>query len=188
MPIVAILDACVLYPAPLRDLLLSLAQTGVYLPKWTTQIHREWTQSVLRRRPDISQNALDRTIELMNRSVEECLIDDYEGLIDLFQLPDPDDRHILAAAIHGQAQVIVTRNIRDFPSRVLSKYGVTAKKPDDFLSELFDLNFLEFCSAVFEQRQRLKNPHYSQAQLLEIFEKQGLSMTVKKLTKFIDLI
>ena len=94
-----VLDACVLYPAPLRDLLLWLAVTGLYRPRWTEAIHGEWMESLLRERPDLARNRLKRTRDLMNQAVPDCLVLGYEGLIVSLFLPDPDDRHVLAAAI-----------------------------------------------------------------------------------------
>ena len=92
-------DRCVLYPAPLRDLLMQLALTDLYRARWTEKIHEEWMRNVLKNRPDLSKEQLERTKSLMNRSVRDCLIEGYEFIIPSLDLPDPDDRHILAAAI-----------------------------------------------------------------------------------------
>jgi hypothetical protein len=100
----AIFDACVLYPAPLRDLLLSLAQTELFRARWTNDIHEEWIRSVLKDRPDLAPN-LQRTRELMDTAVPDCLVTGYQSLIDSLKLPDPQDRHVLAAAIVGRASV-----------------------------------------------------------------------------------
>ena len=113
-----ILDACVLYPAPLRDLLLSVAANDLYRAHWTQEIHNEWTRNLLLNRPDLSADQLKRTVEMMNQAFPDSLVEDYEKLIDSVVLPDPQDRHILAAAIKCQANVIVTNNIRDFPREI----------------------------------------------------------------------
>jgi hypothetical protein len=73
----AILDACVLYPAPLRDLLLSLAQSGLYHARWTNQIQDEWVRNLLINRPDLKAEDLARTCQAMNASVLDCLIENY---------------------------------------------------------------------------------------------------------------
>lgn len=104
---VALYDACVLYPAPLRDLLLRLALTDLFRARWTAEIHQEWMRSVLNNRHDLKPEQLQRTRELMDASVPDCLVVGYEGLITNLSLPDPDDRHVLAAAIHCHAGVIV---------------------------------------------------------------------------------
>lgn len=108
-------DSCVLYPAPLRDLLMHLAVTNLYQAKWTDAIHDEWTRNVLKDRPDLRPEQLQRTRELMNAHVLDCLVTGYESLINGLSLPDQDDRHVLAAAIHAGADLIVTFNLKDFP-------------------------------------------------------------------------
>src|SRR5436309_15327350 len=117
-----ILDACVLYPAPLRDLLLWLALLGLYRPRWTEMIHDEWMRSLLKERPDLTRDRLERTRDLMDKAVPDCLVAGYEGLIAGITLPDPDDRHVLAAAIHGNAEIIVTYNLKDFPTDTLADH------------------------------------------------------------------
>jgi len=126
---IAVYDACVLYPAPLRDLLLRLALADLFRVRWTDRIHEEWIRSVLAQRPDLLPEQLGRTRDLMDRAVPDCLVTGYEGLIDTLDLPDLDDRHVLAAAIRSQAGVIVTYNLRDFPSAVLMPHGVEAQHP-----------------------------------------------------------
>lgn len=184
----ALFDACVLFPAPLRDLLLSLATKEQFRARWTSAIHDEWTRNVLAQRHDISPEKLQRTVDLMNEAVPDCLVENYEGLIDALDLPDPDDRHVLAAAIKCQADVIVTNNLKDFPPKVLSPYDIEAQTPDIFLGHLFDLNPTSFCSAVRQQRERLNNPPYTAEQLLGVFYNQGLPLTVNKLREVIDLL
>src|SRR3954464_11109127 len=105
----------VLYPAPLRGLLMQLAVADLFQARWTDEIHDEWIRNVLSDRPDIRPESQARCRELMNRHVPDCLVVGYETLIPTLVLPDPDDRHVLAAAIHAQAEVIVTFNLRDFP-------------------------------------------------------------------------
>jgi len=184
----AVFDACVLYPAPLRDLLLRVATTDQFRARWTEKIHQEWTQNLLANRQDITNAQLQRTVELMNKAVPDCLVENYEDLIDSLELPDPNDRHVLAAAIKCQADVIVTSNVRDFPEDILQKYHIDVQSPDVFLSHLFDLNSTAFCSAVRQQRASLKNPSYTAAELLETFYNQGLPLTVNKLKEVIDLL
>jgi hypothetical protein len=99
----AVLDACVLYPAPLRDLLMSLAVEGMYGARWTAQVHDEWVRNLIAKRPDLDKQKLLRTAALMNEAVEDALVENYQYLIPALDLPDPDDRHVLAAAIVGHA-------------------------------------------------------------------------------------
>lgn len=110
-----IYDACVLYPAPLRDLLMRLALTDLYRARWTDMIHDEWTRNVLKQWPDLKAEDLERTRSLMNAHVRDSLVTGFEHLIPSVELPDADDRHVVAAAIHGGASLIVTFNLKDFP-------------------------------------------------------------------------
>lgn len=184
----AIFDACVLYPAPLRDLLMHLALTDLFRAKWTNAIHEEWISSVLRNRPDLSRQQLERTRQLMNAHVRDCLVTDFEDLIPVLSLPDPDDRHVLAAAIRSRADVIVTFNLSDFPSRTLKKWGIEAQHPDDFINHLLDLDTELVCAAARTQRKSLKNPPLSVDDFLDRLEWQGLTQTVGELRRFAKMI
>ena len=138
----AIYDACVLYPAPLRDLLMQLALSDLYQARWTEKIHEEWMRNVLENRPDLSEEQLTRTKNFMDRSVRDCLIEGYEFIIPSLNLPDPDDRHILAAAIKGQADIIVTMNLKDFPNSILGEYEIQAQHPDIFIQSISNMSSL----------------------------------------------
>lgn len=177
----AVYDACVLYPAPLRDLLMQLALMDLFKARWTDQIHEEWIRNVLANRPDLSLDQLTRTKNLMNRHVRDCLVTEYEWLIPSLNLPDPDDRHVLAAAIATQADVIVTMNLKDFPQSVLDTYNIEAQHPDAFIADLIDLSPQTVVSAVQTCRKRLKNPPKSLEEYLEILWQQELKTTVSML-------
>lgn len=184
----AIYDASVLYPAPLRDLLLHLALTDLFRARWTARIHREWTEALLRDRPDLSREKLVRTRQLMDASVPDCLVAGYEDLIAGLQLPDPDDRHVLAAAIRVGADVIVTANLKHFPSSSLADYGIDAQHPDQFVRHLVDLAPGPVCVAVKTHRLGLRNPPKTIAQYLETLERQALPETVAALRELEDLL
>lgn len=184
----ALYDSCVLYPAPLRDLLMNLAITDMYCAKWTNEIHEEWITGVLSNRKDLNRNFLERTRDKMNSCVRDCLVDNYQYLIPTLPLPDSNDRHILAAAIHSTSSVIVTYNLKDFPKRIVNKYGIEAQHPDEFVMNLFDLSFESVCLAVRRHRASLKNPPKNKEQYLATLEKQLLKNTVKKLQEFLDIL
>ncbi len=120
---------CRLYPAPLRDFLLNLAVPGFFRARWTDEIHDERISNLLERRPDLNLEKLTRTRNLMNTAVQDCLITGYQSLIPGLSLPDENDRHVLAAAIHAGADVIVTFNKKDFPEAYLSQFGIAAQRP-----------------------------------------------------------
>jgi predicted nucleic acid-binding protein len=181
-------DANVLYPAPLRDLLIRLAQAGLVRARWTEAIHDEWIQNVLQHNPQLSSQRLTRTRRLMNEALRDCLVTEYEDLIDSLTLPDPDDRHVLAAAIRADAEVIVTYNLKDFPAETLARFDVEAWHPDDFLRVLLDAAPSVVCAAVKRQRESLRNPPKSVEELLTTLESQGLPQAVARLRPFADLL
>jgi hypothetical protein len=161
-----VLDSCVLYPAQLRDTLITVAGTGLYRARWTRAIHDEWIAAVLRDRPDLSRERLERTRELMDRAVLDCLVTGYEPLIPSLQLPDESDRHVLAAAIRANAGAIVTFNLRDFPAGKLEPYGIEALHPDEFMLAQVDLNADAVLKAMGQQRGSLVKPSLTPEQFL----------------------
>jgi predicted nucleic acid-binding protein len=167
-------DACVLYSAPLRDLLMRLALTDLYRARWSDQIHEEWTTAVLRNRSDLSRAQLERTRSLMNAHVRDALVDGYQPLIPALELPDPDDRHVLAAAIKCGADLIVTFNLDDFPDEVLASYGLGACHPDPFLVDQLNLDAERVFMARRQHRASLKNPAKTVEEYLTTPEEQGL--------------
>ena len=184
----ALFDANVLYPAPMRDILLQLAAMDLFRAKWTVDIHREWIESLLRNEPHRDRAALERTRDRMDAKTRDCLVTGYESLLPSLQLPDPDDRHVLAAAIVARCDVIVTLNIRDFPEGVLVPYGIETQHPDDFLCNHLNLAPGLFCAAVRKIRARLKKPPYSAKEYLMILTRQGLVATASELEQFLELI
>lgn len=181
MAFVVVYDACVLYPAPLRDLLLRVARTGLVRARWSDAILDECFRSILENRPELKPEALDRTRALMKLAVPDCIVDGYEDLVGGLALPDPDDRHVLAAAIRAGAQIIVTFNLKDFPEEALAAYGIETKHPDEFVIDQIDLAPGAVVNVVVEQSQTLKNPPRSVAELLDTLRDCGLIQSVAKL-------
>lgn len=186
MAFVALYDACVLYPAPLRDLLIHLARTDTFRARWTDRIHDEWIRSLQAKRPELTADQLARTRQLMDRAVPDCLVSGYEHLEAGLQLPDADDHHVLAAAICGRADVIVTYNLKDFPVDVLRPKGIEAQHPDEFVRHLLDLHPGAVLAAVRAQRESLKNPPRTARELLNTFQELGLALTVAALEQMIE--
>lgn len=180
----ALYDACVLYPAPVRDVLMHLALADIYHARWTNAIHDEWIRSVLKNRSDLTRAQLERTRDLMNAHARDALIHGFEDLISPLSLPDPDDRHVLAAAIRGRADVIVTYNTKDFPAETAVSYGIEIQHPDEFLIHVFDLAPGAVLEALQRLRQSLKNPPVAIEQYLIRLEQHELSGFVAKLKEF----
>jgi len=171
-------DANVFYPASLRDFLMRLAEDAVLRARWTSQVQDEWVSALLGDRPDLKRSQLERTVRLMNSAVFDCLVEGYEDLIPTLTLPDPDDRHILAAAIRCRADVIVTSNLQDFPDSELGKYKIRAQHPDDFILGLMRRDLDLAVKAAREQRASLKRPPKTVDEYLATLKRNGLVQVV----------
>lgn len=179
---VVVYDACVLYPAPLRDLLLQLATTGLFQARWSDAIHDECVRNVLKDRPDLTRDQLRRTRMLMDRTAPDSLVRGFEPLISTVHRDiDAKDRHVVAAALHSGAGVIVTFNLADFPSEALRTYDMEAKHPDDFLMHLEDISPGIIAQAAKIVRARLKTPPVSAADYIGTIRRQGLPATAATL-------
>ena len=121
---------------------------------------------------------------LMDLHASDALVTGFEDLIEGVQLPDPDDRHVLAAAIRGKADVIVTANLRDFPADVLGQFGIEPQHPDEFIVSLLDLAPELVAAAARDHRESLKNPPKTIEQYLAALEGQGLKETVAILRRY----
>ena len=187
-PFTVIYDANVLYPAPLRDLLMHLALTGVYRARWSALIHEEWKRNLLKNRQDITREQVDKTSLLMDKAIPDALVSNYEPLIEGLDLPDKDDRHVLAAAIKCNASAIVTFNLKDFPASVLEPLDREPIHPDSFIADLWDLDKAAVIKAAHEHRASLKNPPYSVNGYLDRLLNQSLPETVNYLSEFSMLI
>lgn len=180
----ALLDASVLYSAPLRDLLLELAVSDLYRAKWSNEINDEWINALLSNRSDLTREQLERTRDLMNAHVRDALVEGYEDLVEIVRLPDPDDRHVVAAAIKGRADMVVTVNVRDFPANLLERWDLEVQHPDEFLQHHFQLSPSTFLAAARTVRLRLKQPPVAIDEYLQTLEANGLVATVGELTPF----
>jgi hypothetical protein len=183
-------DACVLYPAPLRDLLLRLATVDLFRARWTEMILDECFRNLAKNRPDLQPALLARTRELMNAHVLDALITGYEALIPSLILPDPSDRHVLAAAITGGVDAIITYNLSDFPAKELKVFGIEAQHPDEFIACQLDLGPARVLTALREQRAALRRVPRTLDEFLATLEQQRLVQTVARLRRdhYTDLL
>jgi hypothetical protein len=173
-----------LYPAPLRDFLMWLGLSGRFSARWSAQIHDEWKRNLLLNRPDLTSAQLDRTSALMDLAIPNGVVTDYEALIADLALPDPDDRHVMAAAIHCKASVIVTFNEKDFPPAALLPFGIEAQHPDLFIENLLDLDPAAVITAAQRQRAQLMNPPMDVECYIDVLQRQGLVKTAKFLNHY----
>jgi len=175
-----------LYPTTLRSLLIDLSLLGVYQAHWTDELQNEWIRNLLIHRPDLDPAKLQRTRELMDRALDTARITGYEALIPTLQLPDRDDRHMLAAALHGGAELIVTQNLKDFPMEILDPLGVQAISPDRFIEDLLATHPESVLEALRRGRSRYRAPTVSAEELLAMLSRQGLAMTSQTLQASLD--
>lgn len=184
----ALLDACVLYPAPLRDLLIETANTGIYRARWSDDIHDEWMRNVLANNDQVKPEALERTRTLMDLTIPNACVTGYEELAKTLSLPDDGDTHVLAAAIVGRADVIVTSNLKDFPAEILEPYGIEAQHPDEFLMHQCDLKPEAFYACARRIRARLQNPTKTGDEYLDALRRCQLALVADELRKVKSLI
>ncbi len=178
---IAVLDACVLYNAPIRDILLSFSAEGLFTVKWSDMIQQEWLRNLLKNRPDLNKEQLNQTVFSMNAAFPYANVESFQDLIASIQLPDKDDRHVVACAIKSNAQLIVTFNVKDFPQELLDSYHLKVQTPDELISNILDINSTIACSAFDKMVKRLKNPEKSKQEVLTALEKCGLTSSIIKL-------
>lgn len=172
-----ILDACVLYPASLRDFLLRLVEAGLFRGHMSKDILDECFRSVERDRPELGPK-LRRTRGLLEAAFADLLVDGYAHLLQRLDLPDPDDRHVLAAAIVAEASTIVTFNVKDFPADRLAPYGVTAVHPDVFVLACVEAGPEAVAAVIRAQAAALVNPPTTVAELVARLGLQGLPLSM----------
>jgi predicted nucleic acid-binding protein len=178
MTFIVVYDANVLYPNTLRDLLIRIAQSGAVQAKWTNSILEEMAASLHRNRPDIPPERIQRLTELMNKAVRDCLVSGHEPLIEGLKLPDPNDRHVLAAAIKAGAQVIVTRNLRDFPAADLEPWNIEAKSPDAFVLDQIHISLQAVAASIRQIADSRTNPPEAVEDVLSQLERDGLVQSI----------
>ncbi|BBI52849.1 PIN domain-containing protein [Vreelandella olivaria] len=177
-------DACVLYQAPLRSLLIHLAMTDLYRARWSPQIHEEWMRNLLAQRSDLTREKLERVRDLMDKHTRDAVVTGFESLIEGLALPDANDRHVLACAIHSGAEAIITFNLKDFPDESLTKYDIKAIHPDEFIADMLALSPGHVIQAAQRHRGSLKNPPFDTDEYLGLLFNQRLPETVNALTRF----
>jgi hypothetical protein len=183
---VAFLDASVLYRAVTRSVLLYLAVFDVFRPLWSAAVQKEWMDSLIKNRPDLDPARIARTRALMDAHVLDANVTGYEPLIDGLTLPDPGDRHVLAAAIHGGANLIVTSNLRHFPAAALAPYGMTAEHPDAFVCMLLDADPEGVVAALAADRAAMIIRPMTPTEYLAALDRDGLVATAAGLRVYID--
>lgn len=170
-----VLDTNVIYPIEVRDILLWFAHHELYTPKWSKHIFDEWAEVM--RRKGISQDEIARRLQNVQLAFPDAFVQNYESLIKGLELPDEKDRHVLAAAIKTNANIIVTNNLKHFPETYLTAFGLSARNADDFITDLIDLNPQNAVKAFIEMVSHKKNPPLNELQVLDKLRERGLKQT-----------
>lgn len=185
----AVLDACVLFPIATADALVSLAVAGLFAAKWTVAIEAEWLAVAERRHPGLEGRFSTRRDAMRDAVIDwEVKAEGWKALAPRLELPDANDVHVLAAAIAGHADCIVTTNLKDFPSSALEVYGLIALHPDDFIVAQLDLDLYPALGAFKAMRARKRNPAYTAEEFAAAMERNGLVATAERLRRAVDLI
>lgn len=182
---VVVLDANVLYPFRVRDALLRFAEAGLFRARWSQKILDEMTRNLLAKKPHL-QESIDSQISAMNEAFPESCVKGEDDLISSLDLPDKDDRHVLATAILSGAEHIITENLKDFPSEYLQRFGITAVSADDFLSSTFELYPAEALAEMRTMRRDYTNPAYTPSEFIFDLQRKGLPKLASMLKEHID--
>lgn len=185
----ALLDACVLYPTTVSDALMSLSVAGLYAAKWTVAIEHEFIAGLEQKRPELV-GKLGRRRDLMRAAIPDWEVAPaaFEALIPCLALPDANDVHVLAAAIAGHADCIVTANLKDFPDEVVEVHGIEVIHPDDFIVMQLDIDSVVGLSALKSMRARMKAPPRSPEEFAQLLERSQLFSTAQRVREAAALI
>ncbi|MPZ35266.1 MAG: PIN domain-containing protein [Rhodospirillales bacterium] len=184
-PSVAVFDACILYPFHLRNIVVQAAVDGLVGARWTDEIHDEWIRNLAAGAPAIPVERLHNTRRLMNDALPAATVSGYEDHVPLVTLPDPNDRHVVAAGIAAGASIILTWNSRHFPANELKKFGLRKQTPDAFLSDLYDKIPDLTIGSLANARQNLNKSRVSASDFIDILDNQKLSRVAERVQKHV---
>lgn len=167
---------------------MELACRRIFRLRWSDDIQNEWVRNVIKDRPDLAPDMIRRRRASMDIALPQARVDGYRGIIAGLSLPDPNDRHVLAAAIVGRADVIVTYNWSDFPTDLIAPYGIDVQHPDAFLNDQWTVNEPLFVDSIRSIRARLKNPAYDADAYIANVRKNQLHLVADALVKVRELL
>jgi len=189
-----VVDACVLVRVLPRNIILSLAEAGLFRPRWSETILEEMERAlrdkIYKGRDDAADLAAAQRTRI-TEAFDEALVHDYDACLPMdIKLPDGNDRHVIAAAIKVGASVIVTDNVKDFPTAVLAPLDIEVKTADDFIADTLDLpeGHREAVAAIRKMRERLKRPEITAKELLLRMEGNGLLDSANVLRDHVDML
>lgn len=179
----AVLDTNIIFPIVIRDLLFWFAFYELYTPKWSKNIFDEWERVMIER--GVGKEMAKKQVNRANLAFPDAMVMGYEELMVKLNLPDENDKHVLAAAIKANADIIITNNIKDFPQQYIASFGLNVINADDFLTEIIDLNHDLALKAFKEMVSHKKKPEMNEFQVLKMLENNGLINTADYLKSLI---
>lgn len=184
----ALLDANVLHPAFVRAALLWFADERLFRPAWSPTILEEWRRSVKRRHPDLDDSRIDAWQAIMTDQFPDAEITGYEPIIEALTLPDAEDRHVLAAAIVGKCQGVITTNLKHFPAAAVMPFTLEIVHPDDFIVNIIDIDPVRALTACRRHRQAMATTRPTPDQFLDRFAVAGLVQAHARLSANKELL
>lgn len=175
------LDTCVLYPIVLTDTLLRIAEQSVFRPHWSEHVLEELRRNLVKL-PQLDEAAVERRLGHMVTAFPHAMVTGYEPLIEGMEC-DPKDRHVMAAAVHSDCQVVVTYNLKDFPEAAMASHQIEAVHPDTFLLDQLDLYPEAVVHALWRQSAAAARPKLTPLQLIAAFEKLELRYFASELRR-----
>jgi|SRR5215475_7405675 len=185
-PSVAVFDACILYPFHLRNIVVQAAVDRLVDARWTDAIHDEWIRNLIVDVPSIPIERLHATRRLMSDALPTATVSGHEKHIPEVTLPDPHDRHVVAAGIAAKAKLILTWNLRHFPENELKKFDLRRMTPDEFLCDLFDKGPDLVIGSLANARRNLSKTRVSASDFVSILENQKLAELAKRVEKYVS--
>lgn len=185
----AVLDACVLYPITCASALMSLAAEGLFAAKWTRAIEDEWMRNLEANRLDL-KGRLEPRRDAMRRAISDWEVseDAWRSVTTVPALPDPGDAHVVAAAIAGHADCIVTRNLVHFPKEQLAPLHIEVIDPDVFIVNQWDLETLRVIAIFRAERARRQRHPQTPAEFADSFESNDMPLTADRLRSVLNLL
>ncbi|MCI1211850.1 PIN domain-containing protein [Bifidobacterium tibiigranuli] len=177
----AVLDANIFFHIWILDALLTVADDGLFEPLWSDEIMAEIRRNLPKAWKHATTAEIDAFLGTVNEAYPYAQVPDWRNHLDGLALPDPDDRHVLAAARAGGATIIVTINLADFPPKTLEKYGIRAEHPDTFLSRIYDESPEAVRHAITRMASRKRHPPRTMVEEYAGLKKAGLSAFAARL-------
>ena len=182
-------DANVLVPILSRNLILTLAEAGLYRLRLSEPVLVELERAIPRANPAMTTETAQVQVERIRQAFPEAIVEAFDHLHRIFDgAPDPDDVHVLAAAFKCDAAVIVTENLKDFPADLLARHGMQALGADDVLADAIDIDQARACAAVRRMRLRFRRPEIDPASLVDLCRARGLPLAASLLASNLDAI